>query len=73
MIKIYLEQETIKKMLTPKAYWNYLHSPYTICKVIGFFKDEPDTYEIHGFGDGSALHYMTKEEVNTWFTNLRKV
>lgn len=73
MAKIFLEQETIKRLLTPKAFYNYLHSPYTICKVLGFFEDDPDLYEIHGFGDGSALHCLTQDELNSWFTNLRKV
>lgn len=74
MTKIYLEKETIMKLLTPKAYWNYLHSPYTICKVLYIFKgDNLDLYEIHGFGDGSVLHCLTQEELNSWFTNLRKV
>ena len=73
MMKIYLEQETLKKMLTPKAYWNYLHSPYTIFRYVPVFKNEVALYGISGFCDGSKLHYMTMEEVNTWFTNLRKV
>lgn len=73
MTKIFLEQETIKKLLKPKAFYNYLHSPYTICKVLPFFKGDPVLYEIHGFGDGSVLHCLTQEELNSWFTNLRKV
>lgn len=73
MRTIYLEQSTLKSILRPKAFYNYLHSPYTICKVLPFFKGDPVLYEIHGFGDGSVLHFLTQEELNSWFTNLRKV
>lgn len=62
MNRMTLNNNMIKRILSPEEYRRYIRSPYRIVMNLDMQK-----YEIHGFQDGSILHCLDLQDVKIWF------